>query len=267
METVDNLSKLTCCYVRVSTLDQIGGAESQTRALVEWCQKNNISNFEIFTDHGISGAKESRPALNRMMEKVEQGVCSQVVVFQFSRFARSTTHLLKALEKFREKKVRFQSLCESIDTDSPMGLALFTILGCLSQLERELIKERVRAGMKNAKAKGKKIGRARKRNDALIQSLLEAGLSFREVARIAKCSHGSVSASKKEWLTKKADLEKQKLEKIADEINKSSIKDAVSEMRAMNLDNNIVEQVQTKFENEARNHVRQIQGVAYDTFD
>lgn len=121
-------------YIRVSTLDQIGGAESQTRALTEWCEKNGIKNFETFTDHGISGAKESRPALNRMMEKVEAGLCSQVVVFQFSRFARSTTHLLKALEKFRERKVRFHSLCESIDTDSPMGLALFTILGCSSWL-------------------------------------------------------------------------------------------------------------------------------------
>ncbi len=58
-------------YVRVSTLDQVGGAESQTRALTDWCEKNEIKNFEIFTDHGISGAKESRPALNRMMEKVE----------------------------------------------------------------------------------------------------------------------------------------------------------------------------------------------------
>ena len=77
-----------------------------------------------------------------------------------------------------------------------MGLALFTILGCLSQLERELIRERVRAGMKNAKAKGVRIGRERKRNDTLIHSLLEAGLSFREVSRIAKCAHGSVSAAK-----------------------------------------------------------------------
>jgi DNA invertase Pin-like site-specific DNA recombinase len=112
-----------------------------------------------------------------MMEKMEAGLCSQVVVFQFSRFARSTTHLLKALERFKEKRVRFHSLCESIDTESPMGLALFTILGCLSQLERELIRERVRAGMKNAKAKGVRIGRVRKRNSMLIESLLEAGLS------------------------------------------------------------------------------------------
>ncbi len=124
-------------------MDQIGGAESQTRALVEWCAKQGIANYEIFTDHGISGAKESRPALNRLMQKVEDGEVEQVVVFAFSRFARSTSHLLRALEKFRSKSVRFQSITESRDTNSPMGLALLTILGCLSQLERELLRERV----------------------------------------------------------------------------------------------------------------------------
>jgi len=255
-------------YIRVSTLDQIGGAESQTRALTEWCEKNGIKNFETFTDHGISGAKESRPALNRMMEKVEAGLCSQVVVFQFSRFARSTTHLLKALEKFRERKVRFHSLCESIDTDSPMGLALFTILGCLSQLERELIRERVRAGMKNAKAKGVKIGRARKRNSMLIESLLEAGLSFREIAKISRCSHGSVSAQKKEWLKKRSDADKEKMAKITDEIKQNGIGSTVDKMKDLNISNEMVAKVQEKLESEARENVRKIQGdIVYETYD
>jgi len=263
-----NDSRAVFLYVRVSTLDQVGGAESQTRALTDWCSKNKITNFEIFTDHGISGAKESRPALNRMMEKVEAGICSQVVVFQFSRFARSTTHLLKALEKFKERKVRFHSLCEAIDTESPMGLALFTILGCLSQLERELIRERVRAGMKNAKAKGVRIGRARKRNSMLIESLLEAGLSFREIAKIARCSHGSVSAQKKEWQKKKADADKEKMAKITDEIKKDGIENTVEQMKAMNLSDEMVAQVQEKLESEARESVRKIQGdVVYETYD
>ena len=205
-------------------MDQIGGAESQTRALVEWCAKNLITNYEIFTDHGISGAKESRPALNRLMQKVEDGEIEQVVVFAFSRFARSTSHLLKALEKFRAKSVRFQSITESLDTNSPMGLALLTILGCLSQLERELLRERVLAGMRNAKAKGIKIGRVRKRNDILIHSLLDAQLSFREIARIAKCSHGSVSAAKKEWLAKKAEAQKKIQEENTQPTNEDQTK-------------------------------------------
>ena len=249
-------------------MDQVGGAESQTRALIDWCAKNNVTNYEIFTDHGISGAKESRPALNRMMEKMEAGLCDQVVVFQFSRFARSTTHLLKALEKFKSRGVRFISICESIDTNTPMGLALLTILGCLSQLERELIKERVIAGMKNAKAKGKRIGRVRKRNDVLIHSLLEAGLSFREIARIAKCSHGSVSASKLELRKMKEQAEKKKFEELTKNISSNSIDQTVDQMKAMKISDEMVSKVQEKLESDARESVRQIQGdMVYDTVD
>ena len=124
--------KLTCLYIRVSTMDQVGGAESQTRALLEWCQKNNVTNYEIFADHGISGAKESRPALNRLMERVAADDCEQVVCFAFSRMARSTTHLLKVLQFCQSHKTRFWSITEALDTNSPMGICLFTILGCLA---------------------------------------------------------------------------------------------------------------------------------------
>lgn len=138
------------------------------------------------------------------MAGVENQECSQVIVFSFSRFARSVSHLLKALQKFKEKNVRFVSTTEQLDRNSPIGLALFTSIGALAQMEREIIRNRVTAGLQNAKAKGKKIGRERKRNDALIHSLLEAGLSFREIARTARCSHGLVSASKRELQAKKA---------------------------------------------------------------
>ena len=195
--------KKVLLYVRVSTQDQVGGNESQRRALLEWCEKQGIFNYEIFNDIGISGAKEDRPELNRLMARVEAGGVEQVVVFSFSRFARSVSHLLKALQKFKDKSVRFYSITEALDTNSPMGMALFIILGALAQLERELIRERVIAGLKNARAKGKIIGRVRKRNSALIESLLEAGMSFRTISSIAVCSHGSVSAQKKEWLAKK----------------------------------------------------------------
>jgi len=150
------------------------------------------------------------------MERVDKGEAEQVIVFSFSRFARSVSHLLKALQKFKDKSVRFLSITEALDTNSPMGMALFTILGALAQLERELIRERVLAGLRNARAKGKILGRVRKRNSMLIESLLEAGLSFRETARVAGCSHGSVSAQKKEWLAKKALLPKIKSQEIVE---------------------------------------------------
>lgn len=196
-------------YLRVSTIDQ--NVESQKFALLDYCARQGLTNYEMFIDHGISGAKESRPALNEMMARVENRECSQVIVFSFSRFARSVSHLLKALQKFKERNIRFVSTTEQLDTNSPMGLALFTIFGALTQMEREIIRNRVIAGLQNARAKGKLIGRVRKRNSALINSLLDAGLSYREISRIAKCSHGSVGAQRKEWLAKKA-AEKKKLE-------------------------------------------------------
>lgn len=86
-------------YLRVSTSDQ--NIESQKFALLDYCSRQGLQNYELFIDHGISGAKESRPALNEMMARVERQECSQVIVFSFSRFARSVSHLLKALQKFK----------------------------------------------------------------------------------------------------------------------------------------------------------------------
>ena len=122
------MSRKTFLYIRVSTLDQQNGAESQARALLEWCSRNNITEYETFTDQGISGAKESRPALDKMMDRVKHGEAEQVIVFAFSRFARSTMHLLKGLQIFKDCKTRFVSITEQIDTESSMGIAMFTWL-------------------------------------------------------------------------------------------------------------------------------------------
>lgn len=124
------MSKKTFLYIRVSTLDQ--NPESQVRALLEWCSKNQITEYETFTDHGISGAKESRPAPDKMMDRVKKHEAKQVIVFAFSRFARSTMHLLKGLQIFKDCKTRFVSITEQIDTESSMGIAMFTILGSRS---------------------------------------------------------------------------------------------------------------------------------------
>ena len=188
--------KKVCLYARVSTDQQATGLESQVRALKIYCEHNDISEYEIFTDENISGAKESRPSLNRLMAAVEADQVSQVVCFSFSRFARSATHLLKGLQKFKDKGVLFVSLSEKVDTGSAMGMAIFTILGAISQLERELIAERVRNGLANARAKGKILGRKKMRNSVLIRELLRSGLSYRAISLIAKCSHGSVHREK-----------------------------------------------------------------------
>jgi DNA invertase Pin-like site-specific DNA recombinase len=139
-----------------------------------------------------------------MMKAVEAGEIDTVVVFTFSRYARSVTQMLKGLEVMRSNKTNFVSLSEKLDLNTSLGHVVFVIISAIAQLERDLIAERVRNGLAAAKARGARIGRARKRNSALIESLLEAGVSFRTIASIAKCSHGSVSAQKREWLARKA---------------------------------------------------------------
>jgi len=189
-------NKRVACYARVSTADQSTGLESQVRILKQYCQSNNIENVEFFTDEGISGTKASRPALDRLMVAVERGEISAVVVYSFSRFARSTTHLLQALQIFKRSGVHFVSLTEKIDTNSAVGLAIFSILAAISQLERDLIADRVKVGLANARAKGKLIGRKKMRDSDLIRKLLKAGMSYRNISIVAKCSHGSVSAER-----------------------------------------------------------------------
>ncbi len=130
------------------------------------------------------------------MQLVEEDKISEEIIFSFSRFARSTSHLLKGLQKFKEKNVKFISITESINTDTPLGVAFLTILGCFAQLERELIIERVRAALANARAKGKLIGRKKLRDSDLIRKLLKSGMSFKQISKVAACSHGSVSAEK-----------------------------------------------------------------------
>lgn len=190
------VEKKTACYARTSTSDQKNGLESQVRVLRTYCEQNNITNFEFYTDDGVSGTKSSRPALDQMMAAVERGEISTCIVYSFSRFARSTTHLLNALNRFKATGTAFVSLTERIDTNSAVGVAIFSILASISQLERDLISDRVKCGLANARAKGRLIGRKKMRDSDLIRKLLKSGLSFRQVSKIANCSHGSVSAEK-----------------------------------------------------------------------
>jgi DNA invertase Pin-like site-specific DNA recombinase len=188
------MEKRTAAYCRTSTADQKTGLESQVRVLKTYCEQNNITNVEFFTDDGVSGTKSSRPALDRMMAAVEAGEISTCVVYSFSRFARSTTHLLNALSRFKATGTAFVSLTERIDTNSAVGVAIFSILASISQLERDLIADRVKCGLANARAKGRLIGRKKERDSDLIRKLIKSGLTYRQVSSIAKTSHGSVSA-------------------------------------------------------------------------
>lgn len=192
------ITKKTALYIRTSTDYQANGLEAQKRALEVYCAKQGITDYFVFEDFGISGTKTSRPALNEMMGKVALGEISSVIVYNFSRFARSTRHLLEALDIFRRNNISFVSLTENVDTTSPLGNAFFGILAILSELDRQLIVERVKNGISNARAKGKQIGRLKTRNDELIHSLRKAGHTYKAIARLAGVSQGTVSNSLKQ---------------------------------------------------------------------
>ena len=127
--------------------------------------------------------KDKRPALDRLMADVRRGKFDVVLVWKFDRFARSTSHLLRALEEFKSLSVDFVSLSESIDTSSPAGKAMFTILGAIAELERSTIRERVIAGQKAAKRRGVRFGRPSVEVDTdRALKLRKQGLSWRDVS-------------------------------------------------------------------------------------
>ncbi len=213
-------------YCRVSTSMQHSGLEAQERALKDYCVRKGINNYRIFQDENISGTRASRPGLDSMMAEVRAGNISTLIVYSFSRFARSTTHLLSALEEFKKRNVAFVSITEAIDTNSPLGTAFFTILACLAQLERDLIAERVKNGLANARAKGKQIGRTKTRPSELIRALLKSGMTYRAASKVSGVSHGSIQAEKVLMLKEEQEAkEQQKLEAKRKGENKTEVLD------------------------------------------
>lgn len=168
-------------YVRVSTLDQ--NCDLQLADLRRYVSQRFGSASE-YIDQGVSGTQRRRPALDKLMRDARQRRVDVVVVWKFDRFARSLTHLLDALEEFRALGIDFVSLTEGIDTTTPTGQLLFSILGAVAQFERDLIAERVRAGIAHARRMGKRIGRPRVMVDAgPIIRLQSEGMSLRQIAR------------------------------------------------------------------------------------
>src|ERR1019366_6167222 len=183
-------TKRVAIYARVSTCDQ--SPESQLRDLRQFAEARGFETVE-YVDTGFSGAKQSRPALDRLMDDARKCRFDSVLVWRFDRFARSTKHLLLALEEFRGLGIQFVSYQENIDTTSPLGQALFTIVSAVAQLERDLIRERVRAGLRHARACGKQLGRPRRIVDRdEIVRLKAEGASLREIARRLKIGYGTV---------------------------------------------------------------------------
>ncbi len=179
-------------YARVSTTQHGQDPTLQTRELKEYCSRRGWRIAGCYVDAGVSGTKDSRPELNRLMAGAHRRRFDAVVVWKFDRFARSVSHLLRALETFKALGIDFVSLSEQVDTSTPTGKMVFTVLGAVAELERSLIAERVRAGLRNARAKGKRLGRPRVVVDALrIAALRRSGASWAKVCRELGVSKGT----------------------------------------------------------------------------
>jgi DNA invertase Pin-like site-specific DNA recombinase len=171
-------------YARVSTSNNGQDPRVQTRELQEYCQRRGWTVAGEYVDVGISGTKEKRPELDRLLADAHRRRFDAVVVWRFDRFARSVSHLLRALENFQALGIEFVSLSEQLDTSTPTGKMVFTVLGAVAELERSLIVERVKAGLRNARAKGKRLGRpTRVVNSAEVARLRAAGASWRTIAK------------------------------------------------------------------------------------
>ena len=169
-------------YARVSTIGNGQSPEMQLRELREYVERRGWTLAGEYVDAGVSGAKDSRPELNRLMEDAHKHRFGAVVVWKFDRFARSVSHLLRALETFKSQGIEFISFSEQMDTSTPTGRMIFTVLGAVAELERSLIAERVRAGVRNARAKGKRLGRPKVLfNTKRVNELREAGHSFAQI--------------------------------------------------------------------------------------
>ncbi len=178
-------------YARVSTTDQ--STESQLLDLRRYVRERGWELFNEFCDNGVSGTTDSRPALNELMNAAKKRKFDAVLVWRFDRFARSTRHLINALEEFKNLGIDFVSYQENIDTSSPLGSAIFTIISAVAQLERDIIAERVKAGLRKAVENGKKLGRPKvQTSEHQLLRLYKQGLSSRQIAKLLGLSPSTV---------------------------------------------------------------------------
>jgi len=176
----DASKKTVALYARVSTLEQ--SCDMQLEDLRRYAAR--FAKSCEYVEVGVSGAQRRRPQLDVLMKDAHKRLFDVVLVWKFDRFARSVKHLVDSLEEFRALGIDFISYTEGIDTTTPSGELLFHIMGAVAQFERDLIAERVRAGIAHARAMGKRIGRPPARIDSeRVITLRNLGRSLRKIAQ------------------------------------------------------------------------------------
>src|SRR5690348_16590861 len=184
--------KKAVIYARVSTMDQ--HAETQLLDLRQLAAQRGFDIVHEYTDQGISGARARRPALDEMLRDARHAQFDVVLVWACDRLARSTRHFLEVLDELNHLGIEFISYREALDSSGPLGRAFVTIIGAIAELERNLIIERVRAGMRRARLEGRRLGRRPLDLDrnAICQDR-NRGLSLRQIAKAHGISRATVS--------------------------------------------------------------------------
>jgi DNA invertase Pin-like site-specific DNA recombinase len=183
--------KRAAIYARVSTLNG-QNPEMQLAEVRRFCGSRGWEIAGEFVDSGVSGSKEHRPALDKLLSLCRRRQVDAVVVYRYDRFARSLRQLVNALEEFRALGVDFVSLHEGVDTSTPNGRLVFGIFASIAEFERELIRDRVLSGLAAAKSKGVPLGRPRRTVDpARIAELRKAGYSWAKISAELSIGEGT----------------------------------------------------------------------------
>lgn len=193
MKNNKNNKPLAAVYTRVSTKSQT--TEMQRRELKAFLRRSDWQLYKEYTDEGYSGKNTDRPAYNRMLIDAHQKKFNVLVVWKLDRLGRSLKDLINTLEELNSLKIDFVSYDNQIDTTTPTGKLLFSMIGGFAEFERDLMSERVKAGLRNARNKGKILGRPPVPSFIAdkIKELNKQGLSLRKIAKKTGVSHVSVS--------------------------------------------------------------------------
>jgi len=184
--------KTAALYARVSTADQT--VDNQLYDLRQLAAQRGLEIVEVYTDHGVSGARARRLGLDKLMADARRGRFQVVLVWASDRLARSVTHFLAVLDELNHLNIEFISFREQLDTGGPLGRAVVVIISVVAELERSLIIERVKAGLRRAKSEGRRLGRPPLELDReAIRRDRERGRSLSEIAEAHRVSRGTVS--------------------------------------------------------------------------
>jgi len=186
------MKKQVALYARVSTDDGRQDVSQQLIPLRQYCQQRGWEVYREYVDQ-MSGARDDRPEYTAMMDAVRKRKVSAVLVFRFDRFSRSTRTLIEALEEFKGLGVDFISYNENVDSSSPVGKVLFTIISAFSEMERSVLRERVCNSLRICRENGQILGRPRKGMDiGKALQLRQEGLGVRRIAKQIGVSHATV---------------------------------------------------------------------------